>query len=313
MRVPLAWLSQYVDLNGLEVDRLAERLTLAGLEVEGVQNLGPYQGLVVARLVSVSPHPKADRLKVCQLEAGGEELTVVSGAPNLRAGELVPLALPGARLPAGEVKQLTLCGVPSQGMILSLADLGLEEKSSGIWNLPPGLEPGQDLIPLIEGPDTVLVLKITPNRPDLLGIYGIAREVAALFRLRLRELSLEFPEAGTPAAELVEIEIEDPGDCPRYLARLWEGVPQGQSPVWLMTRLLKAGMRPLSLSVDVTNYVMLELGQPLHAFDWERLPGGRIGVRRARPGERLRTLDGVERELAPEAVSYTHLTLPTKA
>jgi phenylalanyl-tRNA synthetase beta chain len=305
MRVPLAWLSQYVDLEGLEVEELADRLTLAGLEVEKVERLGPYQGLVVAKLVSVSPHPKADRLWVCQLEVGAGELIVVSGAPNLAAGTLVPLALPGARLPGGEVQRVTLRGVPSQGMILSLADLGLEAKSTGIWTLPPGPQPGQDLAPLIEGPDTVLVLKITPNRPDLLGIYGVAREVAALFHLHLEELPVGFSEAGTPAAELVEVELEDPEDCPRYLARLWAGVPQQPSPLWLMSRLLKAGMRPLTLPVDVTNYVMLELGQPLHAFDWQRLPGRRIGVRRARPGERLRTLDGLERELSPEVLLIT--------
>ena len=305
MRVPLSWLAEYVDVSGIGKPELVERLTLAGLEVEGVKELPPLEGVVVGKVLSVSPHPKTDRLHVCRVDTGGEEQQVVCGAPNLVAGALVPLALPGARLPGGEVREVEIRGVVSSGMILSQAELGLEEKSSGIWNLPPGPKVGEDFAPLVGTPDTILDLKITSNRPDLLGIYGVAREVAAVFRRELRELELEFPEGGPPAEELARVEIESPEDCPRYIARVILDVPWGESPVWLAARLLKAGMRPLSPVVDATNYVMLELGHPLHAFDYDRLPGGRIGVRRARPGERIRTLDGVDRTLSPEVLLIT--------
>jgi phenylalanyl-tRNA synthetase beta chain len=305
MRVPLRWLAEYVDISGIGVEELAERLTLAGLEVEEVREFGPVEGVVVGRVVEVAPHPKADRLSVCEVDLGEECRTVVCGAPNLVEGALVPVALPGARVSAGEVREAEIRGVKSSGMILSQAELGLEEKSSGIWNLPKGPRPGEDIAPLIEAPDTVLVLKITSNRPDLLGIYGVAREVAALLRLPLADIPLDFPEEGPPAAELAQVEIETPDDCPRYTARVILDVPYAPSPVWLAARLAKAGMRALSLTVDVTNYVMLELGHPLHAFDYDRLPGGRIGVRRARAGERIRTLDGVERELTPEVLLIT--------
>lgn len=305
MRVPLRWLAEYVDISGIDLEELVERLTLAGLEVEEAREIEPVEGVVVGKVLSISPHPKADRLSVCQVDAGGEVRQVVCGAPNLVEGALVPLALPGARLPVGEVKEAEIRGVSSSGMILSQAELGLEEKSAGIWNLPPGPDVGQEFPPLVELPDTVLDLKITSNRPDLLSVYGVAREVAALFRRNLNELALDFPEQGPPAEELASIEIETPEDCPRYVARVLLDVPWANSPAWLAARLLKAGMRPLSLAVDTTNYVMLELGHPLHAFDLDRLPGGRIGVRRARPGERIRTLDGVDRELSPEVLLIT--------
>ncbi|HAF71559.1 MAG: Phenylalanine--tRNA ligase beta subunit [Acetothermia bacterium 64_32] len=305
MRVPLSWLAEHVDISGIEPGELVERLTLAGLEVEGIRELGAVEGVVVGRVLEASPHPQADRLLVCQVEAGGRVYTVVCGAPNLRVGALVPLALPGARLPAGEVKEARIRGVKSQGMILSQAELGLEQKSAGIWNLPEGPKVGEELTPLLELPDRVLELKVTSNRPDLLGIYGVAREVAALFGLELRELDLDYPEEGPPAEELVQVEVESPEDCPRYLARVILDLEWGPSPARLAARLLKAGMRALSLVVDVTNYVMLELGHPLHAFDYDRLRGGRIGVRRARPGERIRTLDGVERALGGEVLLIT--------
>ena len=305
MRVPLSWLSEYVDISDLPMGELTERLTLAGLEVEGMRALPPVEGVVVGRVLSISPHPKADRLHVCQVDLGGEERTVVCGAPNLVPEALVPVALPGARLPGGEVREAEIRGVKSSGMILSQAELGLEEKSSGIWNLPAGPRVGEEFAALIGAPDTILDLKIASNRPDLLGIYGIAREVAAIFRRELGPLELSFPEEGPEAEALARVEIEVPHDCPRYIARVILGVPWRESPVWLAARLFKAGMRPLSLMVDVTNYVMLELGHPLHAFDYDRLPGGRIGVRRARPGETIRTLDGVKRALSPEVLLIT--------
>ena len=301
MRAPLRWLSEYVDLPEVPVEALCERLTVAGLEVERVEHL-EAEGVVVARVEAVEPHPRADALHVCTVDTGSGAKTVVCGAPNVVPGAVVPLALPGARLPGGTLSEATIRGVRSEGMILSRQELGLEAKSAGIWNLPDGLAPGSDLAPLLELPDTVLVLKITSNRPDLLGILGIAREISALYRTAFREPELRFPEAGPRAGDLTAVEVEDPADCPRYVARVLRGVDGRPSPLSLEARLLKAGMRPRSLVVDGTNYVLLELGHPLHAFDHGRLAEGRIVVRRARPGERIRTLDGVHRELSPEVL-----------
>ncbi len=302
MRVPLNWVSEYVDLDGIELEGFLERLTLAGLEVEDVRELGPVEGVVMGRLSKVSPHPNATKLKVCEVEADGKVHTVVSGAPNLVEGAVVAVALPGGRLPSGaEVKAVNLRGVESRGMILSAQDLGLEEKSSGIWLLPESAL-GGDLGKLLELPDTIIDLKITSNRPDLLGIYGVAREIGAIFRLPLRDLDLSFPET----AEEIDftVTLEDPRDCPRYIARSLK-VGGGETPLWMAARIFKAGMRPLHPIVDVTNYAMLEVGEPLHAFDLEKIPTRRIHVRRARPGERMRTLDGVERELSPEVLLIT--------
>jgi len=309
MRVPTRWLSEYVDTSGIGVAELAERLTVAGLEVEAIEPVEGFPGVVVGCVLSVEPHPKAERLQVCHVDVGGEggtgSVQIVCGASNARVGLCAPLALPGARLPSGEVKRTALRGVESGGMLLSRAELGLEDRAEGLWELPTGLAPGQDMAELLEAPDTVLDIKITSNRPDLLGIYGVAREVAVLLGQPLREPSLRYPEAGPEADELVEVAIQDPEDCPRYIARVIHGISGTEAPPWIAARLTKAGMRPVSFVVDITNYTMLELGHPLHAFDRARLPGRRIGVRRARAGERLRTLDGVDRELGPEVLVIT--------
>ncbi|GAB4307659.1 MAG: phenylalanine--tRNA ligase subunit beta [Candidatus Bipolaricaulota bacterium] len=301
MRASLNWLSEYVNLPEIPAEALAERLTLAGLEVERIEDL-VAEGVVVARVASVDPHPQAGTLSVCQVETGHDHRTVVCGAENVRAGGLFPLAVPGARLPGGEVSVAKIRGVKSEGMLLSRKELGLEAKSTGVWDLPADLPVGADLAPLIGLPDTLLSLKITSNRPDLLGILGIAREISALYRTPLREPEISYPEAEPPAATLTSVEIEDPADCPRYVARVIQGIVDRPSPLLIEARLLKAGMRPLSLVVDVTNYVLLEVGHPLHAFDRRRLAEGRIVVRRARPGERIRTLDGVDRDLSSEVL-----------
>jgi len=308
MRVSKRWLNEYVDTNDIGDVELAERLTLAGIEVESVEAVQDYPGVVVGRVLSVEEHPNADRLRVCQVQAGsgeGGSPQVVCGAPNVRPGLMAPFALPGAQLPGGEVTRAKLRGVDSCGMLLSRAELGLEARSEGLWELPEGLLPGQTLSELLEAPDTVFDLKITSNRPDLLGLHGVAREVAVLLDRPLREPLLDYPESSPAAAEFLELVVEVPEECPRYIARVIRGLSDGHAPLWMAARLTKAGMRPVSLVVDITNYTMLELGHPLHAFDRERLPGRRIGVRRARQGERLRTLDGVERELGPEVLLIT--------
>lgn len=299
MRVSLRWLAEYVELPELSPAALAERLTLAGLEVEGMRELRA-EGVRVGRIEMVEPHPHAENLKVCLVNLGDEERRTVCGAPNVAQGMLVPFALPGARLPQGTVEETHIRGVKSTGMILSREELGLEERSAGIWELPPDTPLGADLAQILELPDLLLDLKITSNRPDLLGVYGLAREFSALFRTGLRELPLSFPEGPTPAEELAQVEVESGEDCPRYVARVVQGLAWRPAPLRIQARLLKSGMRPISLVVDLTNYVMLELGHPLHAFDYAKLEGGKIVVRRARPGEAMRTLDGVDRPLSPE-------------
>lgn len=299
MRLPLRWIAEYTELPARPLGELGERLTLAGLEVEDHQTLDA-EGVFVGQVLSAEVHPHAQNLKVCEVAVKEKIYTTVCGAPNVSPGLLVPFAIPQARLPTGSVETATIRGVRSEGMILSRAELGLEEKSAGIWELPPGTPLGADLAELLEFPDTILDLKITSNRPDLLGVYGLAREFSALFRTDLRELSLFFPEEGPAAESLTAVEVESGGDCPRYVARVVCDVVFGPSPIRIEARLLKCGMRPITWVVDLTNYVMLELGHPLHAFDHARLWEGRIVVRRARDGERIRTLDGVERPLGPE-------------
>ncbi len=302
MRVSLRWIAEYTDLPELPEKELCERLTLAGLEVEGMIFLSA-EGVVVGEVVSVEPHPHAQNLKVCQVQVGEKVYTSVCGAPNVALGMRVPYALPGARL-FGDVvvREAEIRGVKSAGVILSREELGLEEKSAGVWELPPETPVGAELAGLLELPDVVLDLKITSNRPDLLGVYGLAREFSALFGTNLRELSLAFPEEGPEAEKLTSVAVESGEDCPRYVARVIQGVSSGTSSLLVMARLLKCGMRPISLVVDLTNYVMLEVGHPLHAFDHAALWEGRIVVRRAKEGERIRTLDGVERLLSPEVL-----------
>lgn len=302
MRVSLRWIGEYTDLPDISLAELGKRLTQAGLEVEAMLPL-EVEGVFVGEVLTVEPHPSADHLQICQVQVGEKVFTSVCGAPNVAPGLLVPYALPGARLP-GDVTVHTapIRGVRSEGMILSREELRLEEKSRGIWELSLDVPLGTDLAALLEFPDTLLNIKITSNRPDLLGIYGLAREFSALFGGELRELDLDFPEEGPPAESLITLEVESGEDCPRYVARVIRNLRPGPAPLAVAARLLKCGMRPISLVVDLTNYVMLELGHPLHSFDYAKLMGRRIVVRRARPGENLRTLDGVERALSPEVL-----------
>ncbi len=303
MRVPLSWLRDYVALE-MPVEDLAARLDIstavvAGIERRGVQDENGNLGLFrLGKVLEAAKHPNADRLQLCVVDVGeSEPYQIVCGAWNFGAGATVAVALPGATLPGGLVlERRKLRGEESAGMILSEQELELGQDSSGIIVLDDG-EPGTPLGDVLTLQDVVLDLEITGNRPDLLSIYGVAREVAALFRLDLAS-----PPGHDPAPvgnELVDVTIEDFEGCPRYIGRLLRDVRIGPSPLWLRSRLDAAGVRPISNVVDVTNYVMLGLGNPLHAFDQTTLAGGKIVVRRARPGEKMRTLDGVERDLDP--------------
>jgi phenylalanyl-tRNA synthetase beta chain len=298
MRASLKWLKDYVDFNmtGAELSgRLTETLT------ETVRMDGPgagVSGVVVAKIVTVEPHPNADALSVCVVDWGRGSSSVVCGAPNARPGLVGVLALPGARLAGGRLlREQTIRGLLSRGMLVSEAELGMSEDAAGLIELGDDVVPGGDAVALLGLGDDVLELDVQPNRPDCLGMIGIAREVAALDGGALRLPRFELREAGTPAAELARVEIEDAAGCPRYIARVVRGVSVGPSPTWLATRLRNAGLRSINNVVDVTNFVMLEWGHPVHAFDWGRLREKRIVVRRARAGEVLTTLDGIERKL----------------
>jgi phenylalanyl-tRNA synthetase beta chain len=305
LRVPVSWLQDYVPVE-MPLEELATRLSISTAEVEGIERRGvPEQdgnlGLFrVGRVLEAEKHPNADRLQLCHVDLGeGEPRQIVCGAWNFGAGATVAVALPGAVLPGGlQLEQRKVRGELSDGMILAEDEVELGTDHSGIMVLPE-TEPGTplaDVLPLVE---EVLLIESTGNRPDLLSIYGIAREVAALYELELAPMPGEDPRTRS-VDETVDVTVEDFARCPRYIGRLFREVTVGPSPVWLKARLLNAGMRPISNVVDVTNYVMLALGNPLHAFDLATLHGGRIVVRRAVPGETLRTLDGVERRLEPD-------------
>ncbi|HZO98585.1 MAG TPA: phenylalanine--tRNA ligase subunit beta [Gaiellaceae bacterium] len=309
MRVPVSWLAEYVPLE-MPLEELATRLSVASAEVEGIErrgvadtdgNLGLFR---VGRVVEAAKHPNADRLRLTKVDVGeGEPRSIVCGAWNFGVGATVGVALPGALLPPRpdfpeglRLERRTVRGEVSDGMILAEDEVGLGSDHSGIMVLPEA-EPGTPLADVLPLADAVLLVEATGNRPDLQSVYGIAREVAALYDLPLAEL----PAGRVPAATgEVRIDVEDFGGCPRYIGRVFDGVSVAPSPVWLRSRLFAAGMRPISNVVDVTNYVMLALGSPLHAFDLATLHEGRVVVRRAGPRETLRTLDGVERALSED-------------
>ena len=299
MRIPLSWLGEFVTVPDT-VDRLADRLTMAGLEVEGIEDTGRLDRRIrVGRVVALERHPSAEHLHLCRVDVGdGPPLAVVSGAPGMATGQTVAVALPGARLPDDtEVTAAERRGVMSAGVLCSEAELGLGDDASRLLDLADDLTPGTPLVMVPGIADTIVSLEITPNRGDWLSILGVAREVAALTGTRLRHPRPRPRESGVPAAQEVRIRVEAPDLCPRYCARLVRGVRGGSSPLWLRLRLRRAGMRPIDAIVDATNYVMLERGQPLHAFDFERVAECEIAVRRSVAGERIVTLDGVERVL----------------
>ena len=306
MRVPFAWLRSLCD-PGLGAAEVGELLTMAGVKVERLHRIGVGDpaAFVVGRVVEAERHPNADRLSVCTVDDGsGEPRTIVCGAPNVAAGQTVAVALPGAVMPDGtELGEAKLRGVRSSGMILAEDELAIGEDHSGILVLDNGAAPGEPLAAALPIADEVIELEITPNRPDVMGVYGVAREVHAVTGAALAEdpAATDAPASGSDhASDHASVEIVDPDICPRFTARVFEDVRIGPSPPWLKQRLTAAGQRPISNVVDITNYVMLLLGQPLHAFDLDRVRGRSIVVRRAREGESMVTLDGTERAFSPE-------------
>jgi phenylalanyl-tRNA synthetase beta chain len=311
MRVSIEWLKEYVDVTD-SPENVADRLTFSGMEVEGIERFGPdLTGLVSAEVRAVARHPNADRLTLCRVFDGTRELQVVCGAPNVMEGGRYPLAPVGARLPDGtQIRSSKIRGIASEGMLCAEDELGLSTEHGGLMVLAPDTLPGTPLVDLFGKPDTVLDLEITPNRPDCLGLIGVAREVAALYGLPLRRPSSGLQPGASPVESLISVSVEDAERCPRYIARVLTDVRVAPSPGWMQRRLRAVGLRAIDNVVDITNYVQMETGHPLHAFDLDRVEGRRLTVRLARSGERLLLLDGVERELQPDMLVIADAARP---
>jgi len=305
MKVTYSWLKDYIQFDETPQE-LADKLTEIGFEVEEMYPLYPaFSGVVAGKVESVQKHPDADKLSLCTVFDGKERHQVICGAPNVAEGQTVPFARVGAELPGGfKIKKAKIRGVESFGMICSREELGLEEKSDGIWAMQENVPPGSDLYKLLqEEQDYVYDFFITPNRPDCLSVYGIAREVAAITGNTLRFPEFEVAEdIKQKAADVVSVHIEDTEGCPRYAARVIRGVNVGPSPQWMQKRLQAVGIRPINNIVDVTNYVLMEVGHPLHAFDLEEIKGSEIHVRASRKNEKFTTLDDKEREVPENTV-----------
>ncbi|MBU0768838.1 MAG: phenylalanine--tRNA ligase subunit beta, partial [Proteobacteria bacterium] len=301
MKVSLSWLKEYVSIN-LNANDLADALTMAGLEVEAVWDRYDYLNSVhVGRIVNIDPHPNSDKLKLCSVDIGGDIISVVCGAPNVKTDMLAPCAILGTCFPRGKVLEKSIIrGETSEGMLCSELELGLGSNGHGIMELGNNLSVGDSLNKALGLSDPVLEIDLTPNRPDCLSIIGTAREIAAIENKRVTYPEISLPESMGDIANHTSVTIKAPALCPRYAASLIFDVIVGPSPFWLQDRLVSIGLKPINNIVDITNFVMMETGQPLHAFDFDHLAENRIVVRTARENETFITLDGKERRLDPE-------------
>ncbi|MGG1291492.1 phenylalanine--tRNA ligase subunit beta [Bacillus smithii] len=319
MLVSLKWLQDYVDLSGISAKDLAEKITRSGIEVESVEIPGEHiKNVVIGHVLKCEKHPAADKLNKCLVDIGeGEPVQIICGAPNVAAGQKVAVAKPGARLPGGiKIKKAKLRGEESNGMICSLQELGIEGKlvpkefAEGIFVFPDDAEVGADAIAALNLDDCIIELGLTPNRSDCLSMLGVAYEVAAILD---RDVKLPHPvyhESTEKASDYIKVTVEAKEDNPFYVAKVVKNVKIGPSPLWMQARLMAAGIRPHNNVVDITNYIMLEYGQPLHAFDYDRLGSKEILVRRAYDGEEIVTLDDVKRTLTPEHLVITNGSKP---
>jgi phenylalanyl-tRNA synthetase beta chain len=315
MFVSYKWLQDYIDLAGVTADELAEKITKSGIEVEGVEVLNEgIKGVVVGHVLECEQHPNADKLNKCLVDLGAEEpVQIICGAANVGKGQKVAVATVGAILPGNfKIKRAKLRGEESNGMICSLQELGIEAKlvakeySEGIFNFPQDTPVGEDAMALLNRDDQVLELGLTPNRADCLSMIGVAYEVAAILGKEVKLPSPEASNAEETAADYISVTVEAKEDNPLYVAKVIKGVKVGPSPLWMQTRLMSAGIRPHNNVVDITNYVLLEYGQPLHAFDYDRFGSKEILVRRATEGEMIETLDDVKRELTSNHLVVTN-------
>ena len=318
MRLSRKWLSEYTTIAASSKE-YAERMTMTGSKVELIEEPSEsIKNVVVGRVVAMERHPNSDHLWICQVDVAKEEpVQIVTGAQNVNVGDLVPVALHKSLLPGGvKIEKGKLRGVVSNGMLCSLSELGLDTHDfpyaieDGIFILQEDCKPGDDIRPIIGADDTIVEFEITNNRPDCLSMIGLARESAATFGTELRLPDLT-PVKGTgDIREHLTVEVENPELCPRYTARMIKNIKIGPSPKWLRQRLRAAGVRPINNIVDITNYVMLEYGQPMHAFDYACLEGGKIVVRTAREGETINTLDGTPRALTPDMLVIADAVKP---
>jgi len=290
MKVSLNWLKEFVEIEQTPAE-VAELLTMAGLEVEGLeQKAQNLDNVRVSKILDIRPHPQADRLSICQLDAGNKRASVVCGATNINKGDYVPLAQPGTTLPDGMlVKESTIRGELSEGMLLAEDEMGLTDDHTGIMLLPDNLTPGQSLTEVMDLEDWILEITLTPNRIDCASILGIAREIGALIRKKTTIPEIQFEESNIVIEDLAEVTVLDTTGCPRYTAGLVDQVKIGPSPFWMRYRLHVSGIRSINNVVDITNYVLMELGQPLHAFDYHRLGDRKIVVKRAENGQAFTT------------------------
>ncbi|MGN1402549.1 MAG: phenylalanine--tRNA ligase subunit beta [Bacillus sp. (in: firmicutes)] len=315
MFVSYKWLQQYVDLSGVSAAELADKITKSGIEVEGVEKKSEgIKGVVVGHVLEKVKHPQADKLNVCQVDIGAEEpVQIVCGAPNVDAGQKVAVATVGAVLPGNfKIKKAKLRGEASHGMICSLQELGFESKliakeySSGIFVFPNDVEVGSDALIQLGLDDDILELSLTPNRSDALSMLGVAYEVAAILGKEVKWPETKTSESEEKAESMVSVEVKATEANPLYTAKVIKDVKVGPSPLWMQTALMAAGIRPHNNVVDITNYVLLEYGQPLHAFDYDKVGTGKIVVRNAQAGEKITTLDETERTLEPHNLVITN-------
>jgi len=301
MKVSLSWLSNYVAID-MNIDRLVDALTMVGLEVESVSNRYSYlDNVLVGKITAINDHPNAEKLRICELDIGSRRISVVCGAPNTENGMLAPVALPGTVFPDGNILgQSVIRGTKSEGMICSEMELGLGLDAGGIMALDSKLPIGSKLYDALDLSDKVIEIDLTPNRPDCLSIIGIAREIAGIQKTGLSYPDYDIFDSEDDIAKVTSVQIEAPDLCPRYAARLVTDITVEPSPYWLQDRLMSVGLRPINNIVDITNFVMLETGQPLHAFDFDQLAENRIVVRTATQGESFTTLDQKQRQLNDE-------------
>ena len=321
MNLSMKWLADYVDVGGITAHEFAEAMTMSGSKVEGYETEGAkIKNVVVGKVTQIVRHPDSDHMFICQVDVGtGAPIQIVTGAQNVRAGDYVPVAMHDSWLPDGtHIKKGKLRGVESNGMLCSLAELGLTTHDfpyaieDGIFILQePDLTPGQDIQSAIGLNDTCVEFEITSNRPDCLSVTGLAREAAVTFD---KPLNIKAPVVKGAAGDIhsyLSVEVTAPALCPRYTARMVKNIKIEPSPRWMRERLRASGVRPINNIVDITNYVMLEYGQPMHAFDYKYVEGGKIVVRNAKPGETIMTLDGVTRTLSHEMLVIADVSKPS--
>ncbi len=315
MRISLNWLKELIALD-VDANELAERMTMLGMEIESVTEPGKeIKEVRVGHILDIQPHPDADKLVVCQTDVGDDApLQIVCGAANMKAGDKVPTAVVGATLPGGfQIGRRKMRGLESQGMMCSARELSLGEDHAGLMILPTDMPVGQDIREALGLDDVVFEIEVTPNRGDWASMIGVARELAAYYKLELRVPEIEIQESGEAAATLSSVTIEDPDLCPRYTGRVLRDVVIQPSPPWMCARLMAAGQRPINNVVDITNYVLLETGHPLHAFDYEKLTEHRVVARRARGGETITTLDDEKRALTEDMLVIADAERPQAA